>query len=47
MLAIGPGSAISFGKAPFLWPLFAALDVMGLVAVVAVVRKTWSRSAQD
>jgi len=47
VLAIGPGTAISFGKAPFLWPLFAALDVMGLAAVVTVVRRTWSRSAQD
>lgn len=47
VLAIGPGTAISFGKAPFLWPLFAALDILGLAAVVTVVRKTWSRSAAD
>lgn len=47
VLALGPASSISFGKAPFLWPLFAGLDVLGLGAVVWVVRKTWSRSPAD
>jgi hypothetical protein len=47
VLAIGPASSLSFGKAPFLWPLFAVLDAMGLGAVVWVVRRTWSRSRAD
>ncbi|MFN2581532.1 MAG: hypothetical protein ABR498_02180 [Candidatus Dormibacteria bacterium] len=45
-LANGPGG-INFGKAPFLWPLFLALDFLGVAAVVLVVRKTWSRSVAD
>jgi hypothetical protein len=47
VLALGPVSPVGLGSAPFLWPLFAALDVLGLVAVVTVVRKTWSRTAAD
>jgi hypothetical protein len=47
VLAIGPASSLSFGKAPFLWPVFAVLDALGLGGVVWVVRKTWSRTPAD
>lgn len=40
-------SGINFGKAPFLWPLFLGLDVLGAGAVVLALRKTWSRSIAD
>ncbi|HEX6538498.1 MAG TPA: hypothetical protein VF155_04895 [Candidatus Dormibacteraeota bacterium] len=40
-------SGINFGKAPFLWPLFLGLDVLGAAAVVLALRKTWSRSTAD
>ena len=40
-------SGINFGKAPFLWPLFLGLDVLGAAAVVLALRKTWSRPAAD
>lgn len=40
-------SGINFGKAPFLWPLFLALDVLGAGAVVLALRKTWSKPAAD
>ncbi len=40
----GPGSSLQFGHAPILWPLFGLLDVLGLVAVVLMVRR--SRSAE-
>lgn len=40
-------SGISFGKAPFLWPLFLGLDVLGAGAVVLALRKTWSRPVAD
>ena len=38
-----PVSGFSFGKAPFLWPLFLALDVIAMAGVVFVLRKTWSK----
>jgi hypothetical protein len=38
---------INFGKAPFLWPLFLGLDVLGAGAVVLALRKTWSKPAAD
>lgn len=40
-------SGINFGKAPFLWPLFLGLDVLGAGAVVLALRKTWSKPAAD
>ena len=40
-------SGINFGKAPFLWPLFLGLDVLGAGAVVLALRKTWSRPVAD
>jgi hypothetical protein len=40
-----PLAGISFGQAPYLWPLFLLLDVVAAVAVVLVVRKTWSAPA--
>jgi hypothetical protein len=39
-----PLAGISFGEAPYLWPIFALLDVIAAAAVVLVVRKTWSRA---
>jgi hypothetical protein len=44
---LSPVAGISFGKAPFLWPLFIALDFLGLGAVVLVLRKTWSKPVTD
>jgi hypothetical protein len=44
---LSPVAGISFGKAPFLWPLFIVLDFLGLGAVVLVLRKTWSRPVTD
>ncbi|MBV8195700.1 MAG: hypothetical protein JOY80_09250, partial [Candidatus Dormibacteraeota bacterium] len=38
---------INFGKAPFLWPLFLGLDLLGVAAVVTVLRKFWSRPLPD
>jgi hypothetical protein len=38
-----PISGFSFGKAPFLWPLFLALDVIAIGVVAFVLRKTWSK----
>jgi len=40
-------SGINFGKAPFLWPLFLGLDLLGLGGVVLVLRKFWSRPVTD
>jgi hypothetical protein len=39
-----PIAGISFGKAPYLWPLFILLDVIAAAAAVLVVRKTWSKT---
>lgn len=44
-LSAVPG--ISFGQAPYLWPLFLLLDMAAAGAVVVVVRKTWSATAAD
>jgi hypothetical protein len=38
---------INFGKAPFLWPLFLGLDVLGAGAVLLALRKTWSKPVAD
>lgn len=40
-------SGINFGKAPFLWPLFLGLDILGAGAVVLALRKTWSKPVAD
>ncbi len=37
-----PLAGISFGQAPYLWPLFLLLDVVAATAVVMLVRRTWS-----
>jgi hypothetical protein len=37
-----PLAGISFGQAPYLWPLFILLDVAAAAAVVVLVRRTWS-----
>lgn len=37
-----PLAGISFGQAPYLWPLFLLLDVIAASAVVMLVRRTWS-----
>ena len=37
-----PLAGISFGQAPYLWPLFIVLDVIAFAAVVLLVRRTWS-----
>jgi hypothetical protein len=37
-----PLAGISFGQAPYLWPLFLLLDVIAASAVVLLVRRTWS-----
>ncbi|MBJ7609203.1 MAG: hypothetical protein JF887_07195 [Candidatus Dormibacteraeota bacterium] len=42
-----PLAGISFGQAPYLWPLFLLLDVIGAVAVAVVVRRTWSTAGAD
>ncbi len=42
-----PVAGISFGRAPFLWPLFVVLDALALIAVVIVLRKTWSKPIAD
>lgn len=39
-----PLAGISFGKAPYLWPLFLLLDVIAAGAVVLLVRRTWSQN---
>jgi hypothetical protein len=41
------GDALPFGKAPFLWPLFVGLDVLGFAAVAFVLRRTWSKPVTD
>lgn len=42
-----PLAGISFGQAPYLWPLFLLLDVIAAFAVVIAVRKTWSAPGVD
>ncbi|MDQ6847727.1 MAG: hypothetical protein M3019_09140 [Candidatus Dormibacteraeota bacterium] len=37
-----PLAGISFGRAPYLWPLFLLLDLIAAAAVVVLVRRTWS-----
>jgi hypothetical protein len=37
-----PLAGISFGQAPYLWPLFLLLDAIAAGAVVLLVRRTWS-----
>ncbi len=37
-----PLAGISFGQAPYVWPLFVLLDVIAAAAVVLLVRRTWS-----
>jgi hypothetical protein len=37
-----PVSGIAFGRAPFLWPLFAALDALLCAGIVVVVRRVRS-----
>jgi hypothetical protein len=38
---------ISFGQAPYLWPLFLLLDLIAAGAVVIAVRKSWSQTGVD
>jgi translation initiation factor IF-2 len=42
-----PVGGISFGQAPYLWPLFLLLDVIAAGAVVIAVRKSWSKTGVD
>ena len=42
-----PGAGLSFGKAPFLWPLFIGLDVLAIAAAGFVLRKTWLKPVAD
>lgn len=42
-----PLAGISFGQAPYVWPLFLILDVFAAAAVAIAVRKTWSTSRVD
>jgi hypothetical protein len=42
-----PLAGISFGQAPYLWPLFVLLDVVAAGAVLLAVRKTWSPTVPD
>jgi hypothetical protein len=37
-----PLAGISFGQAPYLWPLFLLLDVIAAGVAVVVVRRTLS-----
>lgn len=47
IVQLSPIAGISFGRAPFLWPLFVGLDILGLVAVALVLRRTWARPVAD
>lgn len=40
---LSPASGLSFGGAPALLPVFAGLDVAALIALAAVLRRSWSR----
>jgi hypothetical protein len=42
-----PLGGISFGQAPYLWPLFVLLDLIAAGAVVIAVRKSWSKTGVD
>jgi hypothetical protein len=42
-----PLAGISFGQAPYLWPLFILLDVVAAGAVVFLVRRTWSPASDS
>jgi hypothetical protein len=44
---LSPLAGISFGRAPYLWPLFVLLDVIAACAVVLAVRKSWSTLGVD
>jgi hypothetical protein len=44
--ALAPLAGISFGHAPYLWPLFLLLDLVAAVAVVALLRRTWSAASE-
>ena len=37
-----PLAGISFGQAPYLWPLILILDLIAAGAVALLVRRTWS-----
>jgi len=39
VLLLSPVAGISFGQAPFLWPLFAGFDVAALAALGLVIKK--------
>ena len=40
-----PLAGISFGQAPYLWPLLVLLDLLAAAAVVLLVRRTWSTAS--
>ena len=40
---VGAASALHFGHAPILWPLFGALDLVGLAGVFLVLRRVRAR----
>jgi hypothetical protein len=42
--SLSPVSGLEFGHAPILWPLFGALDILGLVVAYLVIRR--SRAAR-
>jgi hypothetical protein len=47
VLLLSPVAGISFGQAPFLWPLFVGLDVAALVVLGLVLKRIWSKPVDD
>jgi hypothetical protein len=47
VLLLSPVAGISFGQAPFLWPLFVGLDVAALVMLCLVIKRTWWKPVDD
>jgi hypothetical protein len=47
VLFLSPVAGLSFGQAPFLWPLFLGLDVAALVVLGLVVKRTWWKPVDD
>lgn len=47
VVQLSPLAGISFGRAPYLWPMFLLLDLVAAGAVVLVVRRTWSTTGAD
>lgn len=47
VVQLSPLAGISFGRAPYLWPMFLLLDLVAAGVVVLVVRRTWSTTGAD